>query len=674
MSAKWIWYSGDYEVYHSMLLHARRTEYDFAFGPMWHVSRPEMSAYFSKNITVDAPVTAKAVSKGFGYVKLDERRICALNEEFTIPAGSYRLVVNVTNLETFPSCFIEALGIETDETWTGHFNEAHPKPVGCNDAFTCADQDPAVFPFSYKPIEIASANEVDGGMLYDFGQESFGPVYVTAEKSAGTVSVYYGESEPEALSMKYSYLREHIPAFDGEKKLMSRAFRYIYVRTENAGSVPAIRAELEYLPLEDLFAFTSDDARLPEILKICSNAFHLNSREFFLDGIKRDRWVWSGDAYQSYQVSRYLFNDPDITRRTIRALLGKLPVLQHTNTINDYSAYMFLGAWDYFYASGDIKFIADIWENLVGLYDFIVSRLDPETGYVVKQEDDWIFIDWADIDKDGPLAAEQILLYNVYTTMDKLTAALNENGYAALAARVSPMVNKLAGAGETYSEKAETLKARIMKDFWREERGGFIDTYASGREHMTRHANIFAILFDFVPDDVKEVITQSVLLNDDIDQITTPYFKLYELMAFARMGRMEVIQDYIDSYWGGMIKNGATSAWEEFDPNKEGIEHYAMYGEPFGCSLCHAWGAGPILLLGKYCAGVKETSVGAKTFEVAPVPGRYTHFEAAVPMAGGVVNVNYADGKVTVSASIPGGTLKWNGREAEIPVNQFVTL
>ena len=43
-------------------------------------------------------------------------------------------------------------------------------------------------------------------------------------------------------------------------------------------------------------------------------------------------------------------------------------------------------------------------------------------------------------------------------------------------------------------------------------------------------------------------------------------------------------------------------------------------------------------------------------------------------MAGGVVNVNYADGKVTVSASIPGGTLKWNGREAEIPVNQFVTL
>ena len=353
--------------------------------------------------------------------------------------------------------------------------------------------------------------------------------------------------------MKYSYLREHIPAFDGEKKLVSRAFRYIYVRTEHADHAPGIRAELEYLPLADVASFTCDSQRLPDIWRICSNAFHLNSREFFLDGIKRDRWVWSGDAYQSYQVSRYLYHDADITRRTIRALLGKLPIQQHTNTINDYSAYMFLGVWDYYYATGDLKFVADIWEELCGLYDFIVTRLDPETGYVVKREDDWIFIDWADIDKDGPLAAEQILLYRVYTTMAQLTKALAAGGYGA--------VIDAAHLSEDYSGKAAALKQRIMRDFWREERGGFIDTYASGREHMTRHANIFAILFDLVPEDTMRVITGRVLLNDAIDPITTPYFKLYELMALARMGHMDTVQDYIESYWGGMLDHGATSAW-----------------------------------------------------------------------------------------------------------------
>jgi hypothetical protein len=31
-----------------------------------------------------------------------------------------------------------------------------------------------------------------------------------------------------------------------------------------------------------------------------------------------------------------------------------------------------------------------------------------------------------------------------------------------------------------------------------------------------------------------------------------------------------------------------------------------MYGRPFGKSLCHAWGASPIYLLGKYYLGVNQ--------------------------------------------------------------------
>ena len=54
---------------------------------------------------------------------------------------------------------------------------------------------------------------------------------------------------------------------------------------------------------------------------------------FFLDGIKRDRWIWSGDAYQSYMISQYLFADPDICKRTMLALRGRDPVVQHINTI-----------------------------------------------------------------------------------------------------------------------------------------------------------------------------------------------------------------------------------------------------------------------------------------------------------------------------------------------------
>ena len=191
---------------------------------------------------------------------------------------------------------------------------------------------------------------------------------------------------------------------------------------------------------------------------------------------------------------------------------------------------------------------------------------------------------------------------------------------------------------------------------------------------MTRHANIYAVLYDFADSEKQQQILENVLLNDKIPQITTPYFKLFELMALGQLGQMEQLQDYIDSYWGGMIENGATSAWEEYIPSRSGIEHYQMYGDKYGCSLCHAWGSGPILLLGKYCAGVKPTAIGTETFEVAPHPGRYQHFDAVVPVGEGTVSVRYADGHVTVETDVPGGTLRFAGQEVQIPVGKRVTI
>jgi hypothetical protein len=115
-----------------------------------------------------------------------------------------------------------------------------------------------------------------------------------------------------------------------------------------------------------------------------------------------------------------------------------------------------------------------------------------------------------------------------------------------------------------------------------------------------------------------------VLENDAITQITTPYFKLYELMALSKLGYVEGMQDMIDSYWGGMLKLGATSIWEQYIPEETGVDHYAMYGKKFGRSLCHAWGSGPILLLGRYTAGVRPTSVGSASN--APCVGQIYFF------------------------------------------------
>jgi hypothetical protein len=115
--------------------------------------------------------------------------------------------------------------------------------------------------------------------------------------------------------------------------------------------------------------------------------------------------------------------------------------------------------------------------------------------------------------------------------------------------------------------------------------------------------------------------------------------------------------DMLRSYWGGMLEQGATTFWEEYFPEKSRVENYAMYGKDFGRSLCHAWGASPIYLLGKYALGVRPTSPSYETYEVRPNLMCFGEFEGTVPAAEGTVWVKMTRETVTVRADIAGGTL-----------------
>ncbi|MCQ7013049.1 hypothetical protein, partial [Clostridioides difficile] len=96
--------------------------------------------------------------------------------------------------------------------------------------------------------------------------------------------------------------------------------------------------------------------------------------------------------------------------------------------------------------------------------------------------------------------------------------------------------------------------------------------------HVTRHANIFAILFDVVDENKQQLILKNVLLNNAITQITTPYFKFFEQDALCKLGEQHRVYQVLLDYWGGMLDRGAVTFWEEFDPSQHGKDMYAMYG------------------------------------------------------------------------------------------------
>jgi hypothetical protein len=115
-------------------------------------------------------------------------------------------------------------------------------------------------------------------------------------------------------------------------------------------------------------------------------------------------------------------------------------------------------------------------------------------------------------------------------------------------------------------------------------------------------------------------------------------------------------------YWGGMLKLGATSFWEEYNPSKTGAEHYAMYGRPFGKSLCHAWGASPIYLLGKYYLGVKPTSPGYQNYVIEPNLGGLKWMEGTVPTPKGDIKVYCNTKQMRISADNGTGVLKFKSK------------
>ena len=649
--AKWIWYPGDYELHHNLQLHSRREMYECQIPVDWHLSSPYAICDFHKTITAPEDFSMKVITNSTGYGRLGGTYF-PLNQEVTVPAGTHAIRIIMIDYKAFPSFYVDSKYVKSDESWKVCHGTSEFLQAACTPAYTLPTDDPTVFPFSYKRMDPVSVEKCKDGYLYDFGKEVFALLQIEGADPAERFLVNYGESREEALDCQDAVIREWVQGKDTDR-LAGRGFRYVFLQTLAAEQY-CVWADYEYLPLEDVGDFSCDNPLVKKIYDVCAYTFHLNSREFYLDGIKRDRWVWSGDAYQSYMINQYLYFDPEITKRTITSLVGKPPYEVHLNTINDYTLYQLMAIYEYYFSTGDMDFVRFIYPRAKALYQFVLDRLD-EDGLMVQRPKDWIFIDWSDIDKSGPLAAEQILLWQTHKSMAKLAVVCGE-------------------AEEPYLERAAQLRTVIMERFWMEEFGAFIDTYTSGRNHVTRHANVFAILYDFVEESVQKRLLKTVLKNDAITQITTPYFKFYELMALCKLGELETMQRLLESYWGGMLALGATTIWEQYNPNETGVEHLAMYGRKYERSLCHAWGSGPIYLLGRYCLGVVPTGEKYETFTVSPNLGIYTEMKGTVPIYNGKVDVEWKDGTVTVCATRDGGTLVLNGVSYPLPAGVPVSV
>jgi hypothetical protein len=663
--ATWIWYPGDYEIWLSNQMQNRRTDRGTFFPVFWKVDSHYPLMDFHKVFELSTAEEIRIYAEGQYNVKLDGQPLEGTPAVIRIPAGKHKLNIKVFNQASPPAIFVKGNTVVSDGSWLTTFEDKEwiDETGKTSDIsatqwlnagywdFNSPDAFPSRFRLPVIPQPAVNKERSGTGLLVDFGRETFGFLKLHGVKGKGTIRIYYGESREEALSKEGAVttdlLQLNLDQSMDSVMPLSKAFRYVHLVTEGDVQFTDISMLYEYADIKDKGSFVCSDTLINKIYDVAKYTLHLSTREFFVDGIKRDRWVWSGDAYQSYLMNYYLMNDNGTVKRTMYALRGKDPVTAHINTIMDYTFYWFLGIYDYYRYSGDKSFLVQNYDRMKSLMAYVLGRRNKD-GLMEWMPGDWIFIDWAaGLSKKGEVSFEQLLLARSLETM----------------ALCAELVNDPAGAAQ-YREQASSTKKKLFDIYWNEEKQALVHSRVDGKQtdNVTRYANMFAIFFDYFTEQQKQSVKKSVLLNNKIAPITTPYMRFYELEALCAMGEQSYVLNEMKNYWGGMLQLGATSFWEEYNPAKKGAEHFAMYGREFGKSLCHAWGASPVYLLGKYYFGVKPTAPGYTTYDIVPNLGGLKWMQGKVPTPSGEIELYIAENKMTLTGAGGTGTLKFSSR------------
>lgn len=633
MSAQWIWHYRDFEMYFTKKTLLGREERGRIVPAFWEVPNVPSLVRFRKTVNLETDESIAIYAEGKFLFLIDNIRMPE-QSSYKISAGVHELECVVFNMTGMCALFVDGASIISDESWYADLYDDVFEAVGISPC--CVDKTilPGDYTLPFRSIKPDSDITKNEERIVDFGKDTYVKLKLTNIAENAVIHVAYGESLEETYSDRCVIVDTVSCVKTAE--LPPRGCRFVRFWGETNFDLECL---YQYNPAKDQSAYKGEK-QLEDIYEISKYTLSLCSRFFLLDGIKRDKWPWAGDAYTMSRMSFYSFFDTETIKRTILSLRGNREVKTPINNVLEYSFYWVLNIKTYYDYTGDFDFVKRNYEYMKLLMAFYIERTDWK-GFIPKINSSWIVIDWHDIEKDGYCCAVQMLYGKALKVMEFFAVQMNANEdeqyYRGLAKRIYQNVNEI---------------------FWSDVLNGYVSNYCDGKPstQICHHQNCFAILFDYADDVKKEAIIENVYINPAVKEITTPFFKFFQYEAMYKCGLTKEIWTDIRSYWGRMTDAGAKTVYEEFDPDITGIEQYAMYGEPFDKSLCHAWGAVPVYAVGRYMAGVAPTEPGYKSFRISPYIGD-EDYQITVPVLNGFISVCKNKNHLSVKTDISGGVI-----------------
>jgi hypothetical protein len=360
------------------------------------------------------------------------------------------------------------------------------------------------------------------------------------------------------------------------------------------------------------------------------------------DASKRDRGRWMGDTDVIGRVVADVFDDHYLMEDTLDRLMGPAPVNQHVNGIPGYSAFWFTGVADYYRHTGAKAFLEREHDRMLQLLSFVDNEFD-NSGIYANKSKVWLYVDWSpDLNGDTPETRRATTLeyYRAYHEaawlLHELGDEANSKKYDDRAATIRAAANKLLvdPATGTYGDRWQTNAAAVF--------GGVADA--------TQYPKIWDHVFSTVG---------HVKYNP---YIITPYYNYYVIGAMARTGHRKEALDWIRQYWGGMLREGATSFWEGYDPSwyKEDFHSSLQADNRSGyfVSLAHGWSTGPTAWMMEELLGIQPTGGGFSTVDIRPDLAGLDWVKGAEPTPRGLIAVEArrSGDATTMQLDLPAGT------------------
>jgi len=476
-----------------------------------------------------------------------------------------------------------------------------------------------------------------GDLRFDFGQTNAAWLEFDSADLADSVQMsiseynrppnYSSNYPPKTLSPKkhgHTYRLElNSDLYEGVR------FGWIHVRAfSKPWHITAVRLVCQVRPTNYNGSFSCSDTLLTRIWYTGAYTVKLNLLKDYLGAIlmnRGDRFSWTGDAHPAQAASMVAFGNYDFVKKNIDYTSGQ------SNGIRSYALYWVLSLVDYYKYTGDTATLKKYVDNACAKLDdaYKVYGTNPNLEYYGWDERLGAGFEHPNLPE--PQNAYKMLSIRAWK---EFAAAMSAYGRADLR--------------DKYNKYATEKMAALKKDTaWYQDFG--------------LHAGADAVTTGLLSANEKKAIyTKS--FTDKVNRISySPFNQYFVIQAFALMNKYDDALSSIRDLWGGQVKYGGTTFFEDYRPlwnamvGKNGPVPTNQCGFT---SLCHPWGAGVTKWLSEEVLGIKPTSPGFATFDILPHPGRtLTNVSGKTHTLHGDISAgfNVTTGICTVSS--PAGTI-----------------